>query len=279
MYTLNCKGKIIKIESALVMGIINATPDSFYEGHLSFSESEIIAMAGKMIADGASILDIGGQSSRPGSERINATDEIKRVLPVIKSIRAAFPQILISADTYHSAVAKAAVEEGADMINDISAGEMDNEMITTVASLKVPYICMHMKGTPETMHKDPVYEDVVKEVLDFFIQKIAACKDAGITDIVIDPGFGFGKTISHNFKLLQQLHIFKMLGKPILAGLSRKSTIYKTLNTSAANALNGTTVLNTLAIQNGACILRVHDVKEANEVITLMNAYKKPLPD
>ncbi|MEO8768993.1 MAG: dihydropteroate synthase [Ferruginibacter sp.] len=274
MFTLNCKGKIFIIETPVVMGIINATPDSFYEGHLSLHIEEIVALAKKMITEGASILDIGGQSTRPGSERITAAEEIKRIIPVIKNIRTAFPQILISADTYHSAVAIAAVQEGADIINDISAGEMDAAMIQTVASLKVPYICMHMKGEPGTMHKNPVYDDVVKEVLDFFIAKTNECKRAGITDVIIDPGFGFGKTISHNFKLLQQLELFKVFEKPVLAGLSRKSTVYRTLNISPQEALNGTTVLNTLAIQNGAAILRVHDVKEAMEVIRLMNAYK-----
>ncbi|MFT3911851.1 MAG: dihydropteroate synthase [Ferruginibacter sp.] len=278
MFTLNCKGKILKIDRPLVMGIINVTPDSFYEGHLSSFGDEILGLAKKMIAEGAAILDIGGQSTRPGSERISAEEEIKRVVPVIKNIRNAFPGILISADTYHSAVAAAAVDAGADIINDISAGEMDAAMISTVASLKVPYICMHMKGRPENMHIDPVYDDVVKEVLDFFIAKTGECKKAGIHDVIIDPGFGFGKTITHNFKLLQQLAVFNILGKPVLAGLSRKSTIYKTLNITPAEALNGTTVLNTLAINNGAHILRVHDVKEAKEVITLMNAYKKPLP-
>lgn len=260
------------------MGIINATPDSFYEGHLSLDHDGILALAKKMIDDGARILDIGGQSSRPGSKRISAEDEIKRVIPVVKNIRAAFPQSIISVDTYQSAVARAAVAEGADMINDISAGEMDREMIPTVASLQVPYVCMHMKGIPETMQLDPVYNDVVKEVLDFFIAKTNECRRAGITDVIIDPGFGFGKTISHNFTLLEQLDLFSLLGKPVLAGLSRKSTIYRTLNISPQDALNGTTVLNTIAIQNGASILRVHDVKEAVQVISLMNAYKKPLP-
>jgi dihydropteroate synthase len=278
MFTLNCKGKIINLEMPVVMGIINATPDSFYEGHLPFTDDRILALAQKMIDDGAAILDIGGQSTRPGSERISAVEEIKRMIPVLKNIRSAFPNILISADTYHSSVARAAVQEGADIINDISAGEMDREMITTVASLNVPYILMHMKGTPETMHKEPKYDDVVKEVLDFFISKIAACKQAGIKDVIIDPGFGFGKTHSHNFKLLRELRVFEILEKPILAGLSRKGTVYKTLNVTAKEALNGSTVLHTLALQNGASILRVHDVKEAKEVITLMNAYKKPLP-
>lgn len=257
------------------MGIINATPDSFYEGHLSLEKNELLSLANKMIGDGAAILDIGGQSTRPGSERIGVEEEMKRLIPVIEMVRQAFPAVLISADTYYSVVAKAAVLAGADMINDISAGNMDNEMIPAVASLNVPYICMHMKGTPATMHNNPQYDDVVKEVLDFFIAKIHECTLAGIKDLIIDPGFGFGKTIAHNFKLLQELAVFKMLEKPVLAGLSRKSSIYKTLHITAQEALNGTTVLNTLAIQNGAAILRVHDVKEAVEVVKLITAYDR----
>ena len=275
MFTLNCKGKIFKIETPVVMGIINATPDSFYEGHLSLPNEGILALAKKMIGEGAAILDIGGQSTRPGSKRVTAEEEIKRIIPIIKNIRASFPQILISADTYHSAVAIAAVQEGANIINDISAGEMDTAMIQTVSSLKVPYICMHMKGEPESMHKAPIYDDVLREVFDFFIGKTNECKRAGITDVIIDPGFGFGKTISHNFQLLQELNLFNVFGNPVLAGLSRKSTVYRTLNISPQEALNGTTVLNTLAIQNGAAILRVHDVREAVEVIKLMSAFKK----
>lgn len=270
MFTINCRGKIIVTEPALVMGIINATPDSFYEGHASFSEKDLLALAQKMVEDGATIIDIGGQSTRPGSERVQAAEEIQRLIPVIQLIRSHFPGIIISADTYHSKVAVSAVEAGADMINDISAGEMDKAMISTVAQLGVPYICMHMKGTPADMQLHPVYDDVVKEVLDFFTWKIKECTDAGIKDIIIDPGFGFGKTIAHNFELLRNLHVFRILDKPILAGLSRKSTVYKTLHTTAAHALNGTTVLHTIAIQNGANLLRVHDVKEAVEVITLM---------
>lgn len=278
MFTLNCKGKIICLETPVVMGIINATPDSFYEGHLAESEEEMISRARKMIFDGAAILDIGGQSSKPGSLRIGADEETGRVVPVIELLKKHFPETVISVDTYHSRVAIAAVEAGAGMINDISAGDMDTGMIATVASLGVPYVCMHMKGTPETMQQNPEYEDVVKEVIDFFIQKIDTCTKAGINDLIIDPGFGFGKSITHNFMLLKELGAFSILGKPVLAGLSRKSTIYKTLGVTAKEALNGTTVLNTLALQQGAAILRVHDVKEAMEAITLMNAYNKAAP-
>ena len=275
MFTLNCKGKILTTEKPLIMGILNVTPDSFYKGHLHEGNEEILKLAGKMIADGADILDIGGQSSRPGSKCISAKEEMERVIPVIKLIRQHYNDILLSVDTFYSMVAETAVMEGVSIINDISAGEMDNRMIDTVASLQVPYICMHMKGTPESMQQHIHYENVVKEVLDFFIKKIDTCTHAGINDIIIDPGFGFGKTIGHNFELLRNLSIFKMLDKPLLAGLSRKSTVYKTLNISADEALNGTTVLNTLALNNGADILRVHDVKEAKETSNLISAYKK----
>ncbi|CAN5824387.1 dihydropteroate synthase [soil metagenome] len=270
MFTLNCKGKLLAIGSPLVMGIINCTPDSFYKGNIA---DDLLPLAESMINAGAAILDIGGQSTRPGSERISIKEETARAVPVIKMISRHFPGTIISVDTYQSEVAKAAVDAGASIVNDISAGSMDLQMIPTVAKLGTAYICMHMKGTPETMQRDIHYDDVVKEVLDFFIQKIAGCKEAGITDIIIDPGFGFGKTIEHNFKLLKELGVFSMLDKPVLAGLSRKATVYKTLNTTAADALNGTTVLNTIAVQNGASILRVHDVKEAREVVTLLEAY------
>jgi len=274
MYTLNCKGKLLIIDKPLVMGIINVTPDSFYDGGQHATLDHLIALAEKMVTDGADILDIGGQSTRPNSERIAADEELKRILPAIKAIHHHFPQVIISTDTYYSKVAKEAVSAGASIVNDISAGEMDKDMISAVAALKVPYICMHMKGTPATMQKDPVYGDVVKEVLDFFIYKTNECKEAGITDLIIDPGFGFGKTFRHNFQLLKELNTFSMLQKPILAGLSRKATIYKTLGITAAEALNGTTVLNTMALMNGASILRVHDVKEAREAVKLFVEYR-----
>jgi dihydropteroate synthase len=275
MYSINCRGRLLSMNEPLVMGIINATPDSFYEGHLKAGMEAIVELAGKMIADGAAILDIGGLSTRPGSRPISVEEETGRVVPVIRNILEKYPHAIISIDTYNSAVADAAVEAGAVIINDISGGNLDSNMLATAARLQVPYICMHMKGTPATMQKDPVYEDVVKEILDFFIYKIDECKRMGMNDIIIDPGFGFGKTIEHNFQLLKKLEVFSILGKPILAGLSRKSSIYKTLGTSVAEALNGTTVLNTIALMHGASILRVHDVKEAREAITLYNAYKK----
>lgn len=278
MFTLNCKGKLISLQTPLVMGIINATPDSFYEGHLHGGTEGILDIAAAMLTAGAGILDIGGQSTRPGSSRIDSEEEMQRVLPVITAIHQRFPEALISIDTYYSKVAAAAVATGACMVNDISAGNMDEAMIPVVASLQVPYICMHMKGKPQTMQQQPHYDDVVKEVLDFFIYKIDECKRAGIKDIIIDPGFGFGKTIPHNFQLLSNLAVFKILERPILAGISRKGTIYKTLNIDVTEALNGTTVLNTLALHNGANILRVHDVKEAKEVVLLMQEYKKTAP-
>ena len=275
MNSINCKGKLLNLGEPVVMGIINATPDSFYEGHLNLKTREILLLAGKMIKEGAAILDIGGQSTRPGSTPISVAEETDRVLPVLESIHAAYPEIILSIDTYNPAVAIAAVAGGASIVNDISGGTLDAAMLTTVAALQVPYICMHIQGRPATMQKNPVYADVVKEVLDYFIYKISDCKKAGIKDVIIDPGFGFGKTIEHNFQLLKGLAALSITGKPILTGLSRKGTIYNTLGITAAEALNGTTVLNTMALLNGACILRVHDVKEAKEAISLFNAYKK----
>ncbi|HEV8079513.1 MAG TPA: dihydropteroate synthase [Chitinophagaceae bacterium] len=275
MFSLNCKGKLLVIDKPLVMGIINVTPDSFYAGSRQQADASVLALATKMNNDGADIIDVGGQSTRPGSKRISVKEELQRVLPAIETILKHFPKTIISVDTYQSEVAKEAIKSGAAIINDISAGNMDNNMIHAVAKLEVPYICMHMKGTPKDMQENASYENITKEVLDFFIQKTAECKQAGINDIVIDPGFGFGKGIADNFTLLKALSIFTMLEKPIMAGLSRKSTIYKTLNTTAENALNGTTVLNTLALQNGANILRVHDVKEAKEAVKLYEFYSQ----
>jgi len=273
MFTLNCNGKILNLNSAVVMGIINITPDSFFEGHLNKKDTEILSMAEQMIENGVSILDIGGQSTKPGSQRIDADEELKRVIPILESIRNNFPEIIISIDTYYSKVATQAIESGADMINDISAGNLDVEMIPTVGKLNVPYVCMHMQGTPETMQLNPTYNNITLEIIQFFIKKIEACRNAGIKDIIIDPGFGFGKTIEQNFTLLRELQSLKMLDCPILVGVSRKGMIYKTLETSPEHALNGTTVANTMALINGASILRVHDVKEAKEAITIFNAF------
>jgi|SRR5665213_1682998 len=275
MFSLNCCGKMLLIEKPLVMGIINITDDSFYKESRFLNLDAVLIKATQIINEGADILDIGGQSARPGSRRISQEEELQRVVPVIDMLIKNFPGVLLSIDTYYAEVAAAAIHAGACIVNDISAGELDKKMLHTVGSLGAPYICMHMKGKPETMHLNIEYNNVVTEILDFFIAKIQECNDAGIKDIIIDPGFGFGKTIHHNFQLLKNLEVFKMLEKPIMTGLSRKSSVYKTLHTDAENALNGTTVLNTLAIQNGASILRVHDVKEAREVVTLFEAYVK----
>jgi len=275
MNSINCKGKILNLSEPVIMGIINATPDSFYEGHLKYGKEDILKMAGKMINDGAAILDIGGQSTRPGSKPITIEEELNRVIPVIESVHSKYSGTIISIDTYNSEVAKNAVHAGASLVNDISGGNMDKAMIAAVAELKVPYVCMHMQGTPANMQKEPTYGNVVKEVLDYFISKVDECTRAGIKDVIIDPGFGFGKTIEHNFQLLKKLSILSITNRAILVSLSRKSTIYKTLGITVSEALNGTTVLNTIALLNGASILRVHDVKEAKESITLYNAYKK----
>ena len=274
MFTLNCNGRLLIIDKPVVMGIINTTPDSFYADSRKIAADAAVQQAGDMLKEGAAILDIGGQSTRPGSVLVSPAEEADRVLPVVEAVAKAFPQTFISIDTFYASVATQSIAAGAAIVNDVSGGTMDIQMLSAVGSLHVPYICMHIKGTPQTMQQHAVYNDVAKEVLDYFIKKISDCKAAGITDIIIDPGFGFAKTIQHNFRLLQQLAIFKMLEKPLLAGFSRKGTIYKTLNTTAEKALNGTTVINTIALLNGANILRVHDVKEAMEAISLIAAYR-----
>ncbi|HVM89114.1 MAG TPA: dihydropteroate synthase [Puia sp.] len=274
MFTINCKGRLLSLESPLVMGIINATPDSFYEGSRFMGGENILREAEKMLAEGADILDIGGQSTRPGSIQLAEDEELKRVTGPIELLQKNFPEAIISIDTYQSRIAKQAVAAGASIVNDISGGNLDAAMLSTVGKLKVPYICMHMQGKPQTMQKEPYYENVTREVLDFFIRRIDECKKAGIHDVIIDPGFGFGKTIAHNFELLKNLTVFKILERPVLLGVSRKSTIYKTLGVSAKEALNGTTVLNTIGLMNGANILRVHDVKEAKEAVRLYTRMK-----
>jgi len=275
MFSLNCKGKLLFINKPLIMGILNITEDSFYPESRVRNTAAIEKKATQMIREGADILDIGAQSTRPGSNRISPDEELRKLLPAIEMLINKYPELIISVDTYQSQVAKECINSGAAIINDISCGEMDKDMISTVALLNVPYICMHMKGVPETMQKDINYEDITKEVLDFFIQKIYECKHAGINDVIIDPGFGFGKHFAQNFLLLKNLETFKMLEKSIMAGISRKSTIYKTLGIAVEDSLNGTTVLNTIALLNGVSILRVHDVKEAKETITLLQAYCK----
>lgn len=270
MFTLNCKGRLLTIDTPIVMGIINITHDSFFKESQHFGDKAVLNTAEKMLKEGATILDIGGQSTRPGSRVVDVSEELERVVPAIFAIKKQFPDTFVSVDTYYGKVAKEAVDAGADIVNDISAGSMDAELWDIVAGLKVPYVLMHMKGIQTNMQQDPQYEDVTGEVLDFLIQKKAALKEKGIEDIIIDPGYGFGKTIQHNFTLLQNQRVFEMLESPILLGISRKSTIYKTLGTDAEGALNGTTVLNTIGLMNGASILRVHDVKEAIEAIKLV---------
>ncbi len=272
MFTLNCKGQVLTIDQPIIMGVLNINEDSFYSGNRYTVNDALLLRAQQMIADGARILDIGGQSTRPGSALISADEELTRVIPAIASIHEAFPEMIISVDTFYAEVARAAVQAGASIVNDISAGSLDEALIDEVASLNVPYVLMHMQGTPQTMQNHPYYEDICREVLDFLIQKIALLKSKGVKDIIADPGFGFGKTAAHNFTLLKNLELFKMLDLPLLLGVSRKGFIYRTLATDAEQALNGTTVLNTVGLINGAHILRVHDVKQAAEAIRLTSA-------
>lgn len=275
MFALNCKGRLLSVDKPLVMGVINVTPDSFYSGSRRSGMDVIVRTAEQMLNEGADILDIGGQSTRPGSEVLSADEELSRVIEPVAAIQKSFPQSFISIDTFYSKVAKEAVEAGACIVNDISAGNMDEMIILTTASMQVPYVLMHMQGVPKTMQVNPHYENVVEEVFDFFQQKIMMLRAAGIKDIIIDPGFGFGKTISHNFELLRNLHAFKKLNCPLLAGVSRKSFVYKSIDITSENALTGTIVLNTIALLNGASILRVHDVKEAKQTIQIFQAYEK----
>lgn len=270
--TINCKGQLIDLKTPKVMGVLNLTPDSFFDGGRHKNEKDILVHVEKMLMDGATFIDIGGYSSRPNAEHITAEEELKRILPIVHLILKEFPETLLSIDTFRSTVAKECVEAGAALVNDISAGKLDEMMLQTVGDLKVPYIMMHMKGTPQTMLKQTDYNDVIKDVLFYFSERLAAAKELGIIDVIVDPGFGFAKTREQSFALLNHLELFKMLEKPLLVGVSRKSMIYKTLQTTPDNALNGTTVLNTIALQKGASILRVHDVKEAMECIKLVEA-------
>jgi dihydropteroate synthase len=252
------------------MGILNTTPDSFYAGSRIPDVSALLDQAGAMLADGARILDIGGASSRPGAADVPEAAEIRRVAPAVQALTTAFPEAIVSVDTWRAAVAKEALDAGARIVNDISAGRMDKDLWDTLAGAGVPYVLMHMQGTPQTMQAQPFYADVVQEVLDFFIQQVARLRARGIQDIILDPGFGFGKTLEHNYRLLDQLDVFQtVLELPVLAGLSRKSMICKALRVSPEAALNGTTALHVVALQKGAKILRAHDVREAREVIEL----------
>lgn len=269
--SINCCGKLVNLQRPHVMGVLNLTPDSFYDGGKYNSEDAILAQVALMLNEGATFIDIGGSSSRQGSKMSSVEEEWNRIGKAITLIKLHFPEVLISVDTVYSAIARRAVDSGACMINDVSAGLIDSRMIETVAALKVPYLMMHMKGLPENMQDNPVYDDVLKEIIDFFSKQLSLCRKVGITDILIDPGFGFGKTIAHNFELLSKLNLLKIVGLPVVAGLSRKGMIWKTLDVSPAEALNGTTALNMVALMNGARILRVHDVKEAMQCIKLFN--------
>lgn len=273
MPVFNCAGIPLTIDGPIVMGIINITPDSFFDESRKQTVDEVLFQAEKMLQDGASILDVGGQSTRPGSVLIDTDEEINRVIPIIEALKARFTNAIISVDTYNSRTAKLAVNAGANMINDISGGLLDEQMIATVGTLNVPYVCMHMRGNPITMNQaeNLIYNDLITEITDFFIKQYDLCKRAGIKDVILDPGFGFSKTISQNFQLVKRLKDFSILNLPVLLGVSRKSSIAKTLNVTANNALNGTTVLNTVGLVNGASILRVHDVKEAMECVKLFN--------
>ena len=273
--TININGTLLDLTTPKIMGILNVTADSFYDGGVYNSDKKILNQVEKMIDEGLDMIDIGGYSSRPGAKEVNLDDEIARVIPTIELIKNKFSDTIISIDTFRSEVAKKAINAGASIINDISAGDLDPEMFNCVAELKVPYIMMHMKGNPNNMQKNPTYENVVIEIVKNLSKKLFLARKAGIIDVIIDPGFGFGKTAKHNYCILNNLSFFNELGCPVLVGISRKSMVYKLLDTNPEDALNGTTCLNTISIINGAKILRVHDVKEAKEVITLTNFLNK----
>ena len=272
-FTVNCRGKLLNLTHPIVMGILNITPDSFFDGGKFTEEKLIISRVEKMLNDGAAIIDIGAVSSRPEAKDVSEKKELERLIPVLKTLVKKFPTAIFSVDTYRSIVARKAIETGAAIINDISGGSFDKKMFATVGELRVPYILMHMQGTPQTMQKNPSYQNVMKELMVFFQKKVVELKNCGVHDIIIDPGFGFGKTVEHNFEILRNLSLFKMLDFPLMAGVSRKSMINKILKITPEKALNGTTVLNTIALMNYSKILRVHDVKEAKEAIKIFNFY------
>ncbi|AQS93925.1 dihydropteroate synthase [Polaribacter sp. BM10] len=269
--TINCKGTLIDLSSPKVMGILNITPDSFFDGGKYKNESDILSQTEKMLKDGATFIDVGAYSSRPGAKHISEKEELQRIVPVINLLLKNFPEIIISVDTFRSKVAKETINAGAAIVNDISGGNMDTNMFETVANLQVPYILMHMLGTPQNMQKNPVYNNVIQEIISFFAAQIHKLHQLKLNDVIIDVGFGFGKTIDHNFEILKDLSLFKSLDAPILAGISRKSMLYKTLDITAQEALNATTSANSIALLNGANILRVHDVKEAIEAVKIVN--------
>lgn len=270
--TINCKGRLIDLSKPKVMGILNVTPNSFFDGGKYKNADEIVAQVQKMLSEGATFIDIGAYSSKPNAEFVSVEEEIARIVPIVELLVQQFPNILISIDTFRSEVAEACILKGAALINDISAGKLDDLMLGVVAKYKVPYIMMHMRGTPQTMTTLTQYEDVVKEVLLYFSERIAAARSLGINDLIVDPGFGFAKTLEQNYEVLQKMELFQQLELPILSGISRKSMIYKVLNINTSESLNGTTTLNTISLVRGASILRVHDVKEAVECVTLFNA-------
>ena len=266
---INIRGRLFDLSKPKVMGILNLTPDSFYDGGVHNEINKIEDHVNKMVNDGMDILDIGGYSSKPGAKNISVDEELSRVIPILKHIRKIFPELVISIDTFRSKIASASLNEGADIINDISGGTLDKNMMSIVAKNNCPYILMHMQGNPQNMQNDPSYENVTLEIIQYLAQRIKIAHDNNIVDIIVDPGFGFGKTLEHNFEILNNLEKFNVLDTPILVGFSRKSMIYKTLKTSSKKALNGTSSLNTIALMKGAKILRVHDVKEAKECIIL----------
>lgn len=270
--TINCKGQLIDLSTPKVMGILNLTPDSFFDGGRYQDGASSLKQVERMLNEGATFIDVGAYSSRPGAEHVSEEVELQRLIPVLELILKEFPEIFISVDTFRAKVAQAAVETGAAIINDISAGQLDANMMATVGNLKVPYIMMHMRGTPQTMLKKTEYDDLIKDILYYFSQRLAEARTHGITNPIVDPGFGFAKTRKQNFELLNNLELFKFIDHPLLVGISRKSMIYKTLDTTVEQALNGTSVLNTVALEKGASILRVHDVKEAVECVKLVTA-------
>ncbi len=272
--TINCLGKLIDLTTPKVMGILNITPNSFYDGGQYVTEKSILNQVEKMLLEGAAFIDLGAYSSKPNAALVSEEEEIERLLPVIKSVLKHFPDTLLSIDTFRSEVAKVSLDLGAAMINDIAAGNLDEKMFETIAKYQVPYVMMHMKGTPQTMTLLTQYDNIVKEMLFYFSEKITTARSFGINDLVVDPGFGFAKTLEQNYEVLQHLELFQNLELPILVGVSRKSMVYKILETNAEDALNGTTVLNTIALTKGANILRVHDVKEAVEAAKLFTSSK-----
>jgi dihydropteroate synthase len=275
VYTLNCNGRLVYLDEPKVMGILNLTPDSFYDGGQYLTETQILNQVEKMLLDGASIIDIGAVSSMPNAKEVAVEEEEKRMFKTLKRVVKHFPDAIISVDTFRSSIAKQAIDFGAAIINDIYAANFNEDILGICAKYQVPIILMHMQGNPSTMQIKPTYDDVVVDILDFFIQKINLAKQYGVHDIVVDVGFGFGKTMAHNYTLLKYLESFKILNKPILVGISRKSMIHKLLAIEPKLALNGTSILHTLALQNGANILRAHDVKEAMECINIFNYYNK----